>query len=737
MPKYLVIVESPAKEKTISKILGKDFKVKSSYGHIRDLPKSKLGIDIENNFEPTYTNMPKAKKVISDLKKEADKADVVYLATDFDREGEAIAWHLKEALKLSDSKISRITFHEITPEAILDSVKHPRSLDMGLVNSQQARRLLDRLVGYKLSPLLWKKIKIGLSAGRVQSVAVMLVCDREEEIKRFIPVEYWSIEAELAKTDKDALPFKAMLAAKGDVKFEKLSIKTKEEAEKILIDLKEAKYIVKSVETKQRRRSPYAPYTTSTLQQDASRRLGFSPSRTMAIAQKLYEGVHIGGSTEIGLITYMRTDSLNIAKSAQAEALKFIESSYGKEFLPKTARVYKTKSKNAQEAHEAIRPTSPKRIPSEIKQYLTPEEFKLYDLIWKRFTASQMTDAVYSIIIAEISAKDYIFRASGSSLIFDGFMKVYNIDDDEKETKLPPLTEQEILNLLQIIPQQHFTEPPPRYNEASLIKALEEHGIGRPSTYAPTIKTILDRLYVRLDTKKFIPTNLGIVVNDVLKNHFGNIVNVEFTANVEEKLDDIAEDKAKWQDVLKDFYTPFDKNLEDAEKNLQRQKIQPQMSSEICPNCGKPMVIRDSRSGQFLGCSGYPECKTTISLDKNGKKIDGPQETDMKCDKCTSPLLKKVGFRGKQYLICKNEECKATYNIDKNGNKVIKPAPEHTGIKCEKCGSEMLKRIGKRGPFLTCSAFPKCRNLQWIPKAPKEEAATKSKKMLKKKIQRK
>jgi DNA topoisomerase-1 len=737
MPKYLVIVESPAKEKTISKILGKDFKVKSSYGHIRDLPKSKLGIDIENSFEPTYTNMPKAKKVISDLKKEADKADIVYLATDFDREGEAIAWHLKEALKLSDSKISRITFHEITPEAILDSVKHPRSLDMGLVNSQQARRLLDRLVGYKLSPLLWKKIKIGLSAGRVQSVAVMLICDREEEIKRFIPVEYWSIEAELAKTDKDALPFKAILAAKGDVKFEKLSIKTKEEAEKIAIDLKEAKYIVKSVETKQRRRSPYAPYTTSTLQQDASRHLGFSPSRTMAIAQKLYEGIHIGGSAEIGLITYMRTDSLNIAKSAQAEALKFIESSYGKEFLPKTARVYKTKSKNAQEAHEAIRPTSPKRIPSEIKQYLTPEEFKLYDLIWKRFTASQMTDAVYSIIIAEISAKDYIFRASGSSLIFDGFMKVYNVDDDEKETKLPPLTKQEILNLLQIIPQQHFTEPPPRYNEASLIKALEEHAIGRPSTYAPTIKTILDRLYVRLDSKKFIPTNLGIVVNDVLKNHFGNIVNVEFTANVEEKLDDIAEDKAKWQDVLKDFYTPFDKNLGEAEKNLQRQKIQPQMSSEICPNCGKPMVIRDSRNGQFLGCSGYPECKTTMSLDKNGKKIDGPQETDMKCDKCSSPLLKKVGFRGKQYLVCKNEECKATYNIDKNGNKVIKPAPEHTDIKCEKCGSEMLKRIGKRGPFLTCSAFPKCRNLQWIPKAPKEEPTPKSKKMLKKKIQSK
>ncbi|MDR3196079.1 MAG: type I DNA topoisomerase [Endomicrobium sp.] len=725
MSKYLVIVESPAKEKTISKILGKDFEVKSSYGHIRDLPKSKLGIDTENNFEPTYTNIPKAKKVISDLKKRADKADIVYLATDFDREGEAIAWHLKEALRLPDSKISRITFHEITPEAILDAVKHPRSLDMGLVNSQQARRLLDRLVGYKLSPLLWKKIKIGLSAGRVQSVAVMIICDREEEIKKFVPVEYWSIEAELIKTDKAALPFKAILAAKGDVKFEKLSIKTKEEADKILIDLKEAKYIVKSVETKQRKRSPYAPYTTSTLQQDASRRLGFSPSRTMAIAQKLYEGAHIGENSEIGLITYMRTDSLNIAKSAQAEALKFIESSYGKEFLPKTARFYKTKSKNAQEAHEAIRPTSPKRIPSEIKQYLTPEEFKLYDLIWKRFTASQMADAVYSIIIAEIAVKDYIFRASGSSLIFDGFMKVYNIDDDEKETKLPTLTEKEILNLLRIIPQQHFTEHPPRYNEASLIKALEEHGIGRPSTYAPTIKTILDRLYVRLDGKKFVPTNLGVVVNDVLKNNFGTIVNVEFTANVEEKLDDIAEDKAIWQNVLKDFYIPFDKHLAEAEKNLQRQKIQPQMTDEVCPNCGKPMVIRDSRNGQFLGCSGYPDCKTIISLDKNGKKIEGPQETDMKCDKCGNPLLKKVGFRGRQYLVCKNEECKTAYNIDKNGNKAIKPAPEHTNIKCEKCGAEMLKRIGKRGPFLTCSAFPKCKNLQWIPKTSKKKTQSK------------
>ncbi|MDR3256839.1 MAG: type I DNA topoisomerase [Endomicrobium sp.] len=715
MPKYLVIVESPAKEKTISKILGKDFTVKSSYGHIRDLPKSKIGIDIEDNFAPTYTNIPKAKKLISDLKKAAESSDKIYLATDFDREGEAIAWHLKEALQLTDSKISRITFHEITSEAILDAVKRPRGLDMGLVNSQQTRRILDRLVGYKLSPLLWKKIKVGLSAGRVQSVAVMIICSREEEIKNFVPVEYWSIEAELSKLEKNAIPFKAQIFSKNNIKFDRLAIQNKEQADNILKELEGTKYIVKSIDTKQRKRSPYPPYTTSTMQQDASRRLGFSASKTMSVAQKLYEGINIGSSVSTGLITYMRTDSLNIAKSVQNETLKFIESSYGNNFLPKTPRIYKAKTKGAQEAHEAIRPTSPNKIPSKIKQYLSSDELKLYDLIWKRFLASQMSDAVYNTVTAEISAKDYLFKATGSTLIFEGFLKVYNIDDNEKEIKLPLLKNGEILNLLQIIPQQHFTEPPPCYNEASLIKALEEHGIGRPSTYAPTIKTILDRLYVRLDGKKFVPTNLGIVVNNVLKNHFGNIINVKFTAGVEEKLDDIAEDKVVWQNVLKDFYNPFEKDLEEAEKNLQRQKIQAQQSSEICPNCGKYMVIRDSKAGQFLGCSGYPECKTTLSLDKYGKVVAGSQETDMKCDKCGSPLIKKIGFRGKQYLSCKNyPECKTIYNIDKDGNKVIKPEPEHTNIKCEKCGAEMLKRVGKRGPFLTCSAFPKCRNLQWI-----------------------
>jgi len=733
MSKYLVIVESPAKEKTISKILGKDYTVKSSYGHIRDLPKNKTGIDVENNFEPTYVNLVKAKKVISDLKKASDGSDLIYLATDYDREGEAIAWHLKEALKLPDSKIERITFHEITPEAIKEAVKNPRKLDMHLVDSQQARRILDRLVGYKLSPLLWKKIKIGLSAGRVQSVAVMFICDREEEIKKFVPVEYWSVEAELCKAKEKKNSFTASVYSKNGVRFEKLSIKTKEEADKILTELNGAKYLVKNVETKQRKRSPFGPYTTSTMQQDASRRLGFSASRTMSIAQKLYEGVSIGGQNSVGLITYMRTDSLNIAKSVQADALKFIEEKYGRDFVPLSPRFYKTKTKGAQEAHEAIRPTSPSRLPEEIKQYLTPDEFKLYNLVWKRFTASQMSDAVYNTASAEISAGEYIFKASGSTLAFEGFLKVYEIEDDKKESKLPSLTAGEALDLLKLIPEQHFTEPPARYNEASLIKALEEHGIGRPSTYAPTIKTILDRLYVRMEGKQFVPTNLGVVVNDVLKKHFANIVNVEFTADVEEKLDEIAEDKLQWQSLLKDFYGPFEKDLEAAEKNLERQKVEAQKTDEVCPNCGKPMVIRESRNGRFLGCSGYPECKTTMPLGKDGKAAPEPEETNMKCDKCGAPLIKKVGFRGKAYLACKNyPTCKTTYNIDRNGNKVIKAEPEKTDIKCEKCGSMMLKRKGKRGEFLTCSAFPKCRNLQWIktdkPKKAKEKSPAKTKK---------
>ncbi len=712
--KYLVIVESPAKEKTISKILGSNYMVKSSFGHIRDLPKSKIGIDVDDNFKPTYVAVPKAKQVITNLKKAVESVDHVYLATDFDREGEAIAWHLKELLKLKDENASRITFHEITEEAIKSAVQNPRKLDMALVDSQQARRILDRLVGYKLSPLLWKKIKRGLSAGRVQSVAVMMICDREEEINKFVPVEYWSITAEL---EKDNIVFKAGLISKAGKKIEKLTIQNKEQAEEFVQGLKNASYAVDKVEKKERRRSPYGPYTTSTMQQDVSRRIGFSPSKTMMIAQHLYEGVNIGSQGVVGLITYMRTDSLNVAKSAQDETLKFIEKDFGKNFLPKNPRFYKTKSKGAQEAHEAIRPTSVYRTPESMKEYLSADEYKLYSAIWKRFVASQMADAVYDTTSVDISANDCIFRASGSTLKFEGFMKVYLVqDEDEKgDLKLPVLNEKDILKFINLLSEQHFTEPPARYNEASLIKALEEHGIGRPSTYAPTIKTIIDRMYVRLDAKKFIPTDLGIVVNGFLKNNFNDVINYDFTADIEEKFDDIAENKVKWQDVIKKFYAPFDSDITNTEKNVQRQKIEPKMTDEKCPSCGKPMVIRDSRRGPFMACSGYPDCKTTFSVDKEGKKISNePEVTDEKCPKCGGSLLKKRGFRG-PYLACEHyPECKTTFSIDKEGNKVIKPEPEKTDIKCQKCGSPMLKRIGKRGPFLTCSAFPKCRNLQWI-----------------------
>lgn len=716
MSKYLVIVESPSKEKTISKILGKDFIVKSSYGHIRDLPKSKLGIDIENNFKPTYINISKAKKLIANLKKQAEESDKIYLATDFDREGEAIAWHLKEALKLPEDKILRITFNEITTKSILNAVKKPRKLDMKLINSQQARRILDRLLGYKLSPLLWKKVKLGLSAGRVQSVAVMLICDREKEIENFLPVEYWHIEVELSKHEKNAATFKAKLFSKNGIKYDKLSIKNKEESKEILKELESAKYTVKSINTNQRKRSPYAPYTTSTMQQDAHRKLGFSAVKTMSIAQKLYEGIDIGKNAETGLITYMRTDSLNIAKNIQNETLKFIETTYGSHFLPKIPRIYKTKIKGAQEAHEAIRPTLPNKTPLEIKKYLSANEFKLYELIWKRFIASQMVDATYNTTTAKILAKDYLFKISGNTLFFDGFLKVNDITEEyENEIKIPHLKIGEDLDFLHLSSQQNFTEPPPHYNEASLIKSLEEHGIGRPSTYAPIIKTISDRLYVRIEGKKFIPTNIGIVVNNILKLHFGDIINIKFTADVEKKLDKIAEDKVVWHSVLKDFYEPFEKNLNKAEKNLQRQKIQQKHTSKKCPKCGSYMVIKDFKRGQFLGCSRYPECKTTLSLNNSGKVIQNYQETDMKCENCGNPLIKKTGFQGKQYLSCKNYlNCKTTYNIDKYGNKVPKPTPEYTDIKCEKCGSKMIKRIGKKRSFLTCSSFPKCRNLKWI-----------------------
>ncbi|MFC1501192.1 type I DNA topoisomerase [Elusimicrobiota bacterium] len=666
MAKYLVIVESPAKEKTINKFLGKDFLIKSSYGHIRDLPKSKIGIDFKNNFEPVYTIVARSKKIVTELKKYSEKAEYVYLATDYDREGEAIAWHLKYALGLSDEKIKRITFTEITKEALQDAVKHSRKIDRNLVDSQQARRILDRIVGYELSPLLWRKIKYGLSAGRVQSVAVRLICDREEEIDKFKPQEYWNVKAELSKKDDVSNIFISNLISKDGKKLDKFSLKNDESANKVLNDLKNAEYKVASIESKERRRSPYPPYITSTMQQDASRRISFYASKTMKVAQKLYEGKAVGDEGNTGLITYMRTDSLNVAKSAKNETMRYIENELGKQYLPLKPRVYKTKAKGAQEAHEAIRPTSVYRTPKKIEKYLTPDEFKLYDLIWKRFVASQMVEAVYDTMSIDIEAKNYIFRSTGSTIKFTGFMEVYDArTEEDKDSLLPVLEENEILNLIKILPEQHFTEPPPRYNEASLIKALEEQGIGRPSTYASIMYTITDRLYARLEQRRFFPTNRGKVVNNVLKEYFGEIVDVKFTADVEEKLDLVAEGKTNWPEMVKEFYEPFKKELKYAEKNLKRQKVEAQKTDEKCPKCGKIMVLRDSRGGQFLACSGFPECKTTFS-------------------------------------------------IDKDGNKIIRPEPEMTDFKCEKCESPMLKRFGKRGPFLACSAFPKCRNIKKI-----------------------
>lgn len=669
MAKNLVIVESPTKEKTISKFLGSAYVVRSSYGHIRDLPKSKIGVDIEHNFEPQYAVTVKAKKLIPELKKLSKAAAVVFLATDYDREGEAIAWHLKDALGLTDKKIRRITFHEITQEAIKEAIANPRDIDDALVNSQQARRVLDRLVGYKLSPLLWRKIKYGLSAGRVQSVAVRIICDREEEIEAFKPQEYWSLGIELEK--KGYSPFTAYLHSKADKKYDKLSINEQVTVNQITSDIGTAGFSVLSIESKQKERSPSAPYTTSTLQQDASRRIYFSAAKTMLIAQKLYEGIDIGKDGNVGLITYMRTDSVNVAESFRKETAKYVEDKLGKKYLPAKPRIYKTKSKGAQEAHEAVRPTSVRRSPDELKPFLSDDEYKLYDLIWRRFVASQMANAVYDSCSADIKAKDYIFRATGRTLKFDGFLNVYEVKDvddeakEEKDIQLPPLVNGDALALLRFLPEQHFTEPPARYNEASIIKTLEEHGIGRPSTYAPTIHTIVGRGYVRLEQRRFYPTDLGKLVNDVLKNHFPDIVDLEFTANVEARLDDIAEGKIKWSDVVGDFYVPFDETLKKAETNLTRQKIKPLETDEKCPKCGKPMVIRVSRNGRFLACTGFPECKTTFS-------------------------------------------------IDKDNNKIIKPAPEITSEVCEKCGKPMVKRFGRRGPFIACSGFPNCKNTKKI-----------------------
>ena len=698
--KALVIVESPAKSKTIKKILGDSYQIEASYGHIRDFPPKVLGFDVANNFEPSFVVIPEKKAVVKKLNDLAKKSDKIYLASDPDREGEAIAWHVRQVLDVPDDRINRIEFNEITPKAIKAAVENPRQIDMERVKAQQTRQILDRLVGYKISPVLWEKMRnYRLSAGRVQSVALRMICEREDEIDAFVPVEYWSISADLMK---GKLSFSAELTKYKDKKIE---IKNQKEADKICAELSKdgLKYEVTKVAYRDTLRKPAAPFITSTLQREASNKLGYGVSKTMQIAQKLYEGIEIGGEP-IGLITYMRTDSVRVSDDAQAAAKDFILDSFGENYYPKTPNNYVkgAKGKNVQDAHEAIRPSYIDKTPDSIKQYLTSEQYRLYKLIWSRFISSQMENAKVKNTSVDINAGDYTFKTGTSKVVFDGFLKVYNENDDEPDSsKIPDLEQGDEVKLQKINPKQHFTQPPPRYTEASLVKALEEHGIGRPSTYAPIISKIQQKGYVEKIEKALAPTILGRTLSRELVKYFTDIMNYKFTAQMETKLDDIAEEKAVWTDVLQDFYSPFIETVDSAKKNMPKVLIE---SDVICPNCGKKMIVRTSRFGtQFLGCSGYPECKTMMPLNKDGSAVQVEEKSDEKCEKCGSEMIVKVGPYGK-YLQCTNDDCK-------NRKRLVIT----TGVPCPKCGKgEVIQRKSKYGKiFYGCNKYPDCDFVSW------------------------
>lgn len=695
MKDKLVIVESPAKARTLGKILGKGYLLKASLGHIRDLPKSQIGVDLENNFQPKYVIPTDKKKLVNELKAAVKESSAVFLATDPDREGEAISWHLSEVIGGTKAMTyKRVVFHEITEEAIKEAFKHPRDIDLQLVNAQQARRILDRLVGYKISPLLWRKVKRGLSAGRVQSVAVRIVVDREREIQKFNPVEYWSIEAELIKnaesTKKSA--FKAALV--GLVDGSKIEIHNEPEASQLKTNLEKSIYKVAKVTSKKVAKSPAPPFITSTLQQEAWRQLRFSASRTMMLAQQLYEGLSIGKEGEVGLITYMRTDSTHIADSALAETREFIQEKYGERFLPEKPRVFTKVVKGAQEAHEAIRPTRIHRIPASIKEYLNEAQYKLYDLIWKRMVASQMSNAIYENVSVDIEAHcsapstSYILRTSSSKLDFAGFTTLYieghdeDEAEDEKENPLPSLEKGDLLNLLKLLAEQHFTQPPPRYTESSLVKALEQKGIGRPSTYAPILTTIQDREYVTKEKGVFKPTDLGFVVNDLLIQAFPKLMDVEFTALMEEELDEVAANSKDWVKVVSDYYKPLAIELEKAQESVERVKLAEEITDEKCPKCGKPMAVKSGRFGKFLACTGYPECKSTKPFQI---------KTGAKCPECGKDLLQRMSKKKKRFYGCSGyPDCKfATFMLPS-----AKPCPKCGGLmevqknkslKCRKC----------------------------------------------------
>ena len=692
MAKNLVVVESPTKSKTLKKFLGKGYDVVASGGHIRDLPKSRLGVDIDNDFKPEYIAIRGKTKAIKELKEKAGKSDTVYLAPDPDREGEAIAFHIAHEVKRLNKNILRVTFNEITKKAVTDGIKNAGKIDLNKVYAQQARRILDRLVGYQVSPLLWETVMRGLSAGRVQSVALKMICDREEAIDKFVPVEYWSIDADFL-THKNELMTLRLVQIDG----KKAEVSTADEALKLNSEIQSQSYKVKSNEKSRTRRSSPPPFITSTLQQDAFNKLQMSNKATMAVAQQLYEGVEIGDEDQIGLITYMRTDSVRIADEAADAAREVIEKLYGQRYVPETARKHKT-SKSAQDAHEAIRPTVPSLTPASIKKYLSRDQYRLYDLIWRRFMASQMSPAEYDVTTIEVEGGRFLFKTSKQKMVFDGFTVLYNGDENGEKNGLPEVTPGEKVTLQEIRPEQHFTEPPPRFNAGSLVKELEQNGIGRPSTYAQIISVLLDRKYILQDKRRFSPTDLGKMVNKILIGNFPDIFSEEFTARMEGELDRIEDGSYKWTDALNDFYGPFKADLDRALSRKDKiRKQTEEKTDEICEKCGRPMIIKIGKNGKFLACSGYPECKNTKSLENDIETIDE------KCPTCGAPMQIRRGRFGRFIACSRYPECKTTKNIP-------------TGVKCPEpgCGGDIVERTSRRGKvFFSCSNYPKCEHSSW------------------------
>ena len=704
----LVIVESPAKAYTIKSYLGSNYKVMASKGHVRDLPKSTLGIDIEHGFEPHYINIRGKGELIRELKKEAKNADRIYLATDLDREGEAISWHLAAALGLPEDKIKRITFNEITKSAIKESIKSPRKIDIDLVNAQQTRRILDRIVGYKLSPFLWKTVKSGLSAGRVQSIATKIIVEREDEIRAFVPREYWTVDAVLTSDGRD---FTAHYYGEAGSK-DKNELSAESEAVRIKEDCFGKKFVCTEIKKGNRTKSPAPPFITSTLQQEASKKLNFQSQRTMRVAQELYEGVNLGhenGGVQ-GLITYMRTDSLRVAAEAQSAALEYIAENYGRDYCPEKPRVYRTKA-SAQDAHEAIRPSKVALDPEKIKKMLTPDQYKLYKLIWRRFLASQMSSAVLSTVNAEFACGSHIFKSSGYTVKFRGYMALYeetsDTADTEREVVLPPVEKDAELNARDIIPAQHFTEPPPRYTEASLIKFLEEKGIGRPSTYTPIITIIISRGYVKRDGKSLRPTDLGEIITRLMNKSFPDIVDYKFTASMENQLDEIENGNATMLDMLSKFYEGFSRELEEAEKTVSKETYEAPVEETdiICEKCGSRMIVKNGRYGRFAACPNYPECKNTKQLNKSGtvEAEKEPEIAPFKCEFCGSDVVVRQGRYGAFYACSRYPECKFT-----------KQKVKSLGVSCPKCGRDIVTKYGRnKTVFYSCSGYPECDFSSW------------------------